>query len=119
MKPSPLALLDVTLKGWAALMLISAGIGFLQTQQADVPRIIAAHLLFALSLFLAAQPSRIAVFSAALGLVVAIGTIRSYLQDAGSPLPVLIDVTGGGLTAWYAVSVVRSALAKQRQKPKA
>jgi len=116
MKPSPL---DLTLKGWAAFILISVGLAFVQTGQLDVPRIIVAHLLFILSLFLRAQPSRIAVFSTALGIVVLIGSLRTYLADAGSPVPVLTDLIGSGLTAWFAVSVVRSTFSKQRHKSEA
>jgi chromate transport protein ChrA len=99
--------LDLSLKGWAAAMLISAGIAYLESQTLNLPRIIVAHLLFALSLFLQAQPVRIAVFSAALALVVFIGSAQDYLNADLPHLSAVVDLIGFGATAWFALAIFR------------
>ena len=99
--------LDLSLKGWAAAILISAGIAYWETQTLNLPRIVVAHLLFALSLFLQAQPVRIAVFSAALALVVFIGSARDYLNADLSHLSAVVDLIGFSATAWFALAIFR------------
>lgn len=99
--------MDLSLKGWAAAILISAGIAYWETQTLNLPRIVVAHLLFALSLFLQAQPVRIAVFSAALALVVFIGSARDYLSADLSHLSAVVDLIGFGATAWFALAIFR------------
>jgi chromate transport protein ChrA len=99
--------LDLSLKGWAAAILISAGIAYLETQTFNLPRIVVAHLLFALSLFLQVQPVRIAVFSAAFALVVFIGSALDYLSADLSHLSAVVDLIGFGATAWFALAIFR------------
>jgi chromate transport protein ChrA len=99
--------LDLSLKGWAAAILISAGIAYWETQTLNLPRIVVAHLLFALSLFLQVQPVRIAVFSAGLALVVFIGSARDYLNADLSHLSAVVDLIGFGATAWFALAIFR------------
>ena len=99
--------LDLSLKAWAAAILISAGIAYWETQTLNLPRIVVAHLLFALSLFLQVQPVRIAVFSAALALVIFIGSARDYLYADLSHLSALVDLIGFGATAWLALAIFR------------
>ena len=100
--------LDLSLKGWAAAILISAGIAYLETQTLNLPRVVVAHLLFAFSLFLQAQPVRMAVFSAAFALVVFIGSARDYLNADLSHLSALVDLIGFGATAWFALEIFRA-----------
>jgi chromate transport protein ChrA len=99
--------LDLSLKGWAAAILISAGIAYWETQTVNLPRVVVAHLLFALSLFLQAQPVRIAVFSAAFALVVFIGSAQDYLNADLSHLSAVVDLLGFGATAWFAFAIFR------------
>ena len=100
--------LDLSLKGWAAAILISAGIAYLETQTLNLPRVVVAHLLFAFSLFLQAQPVRMAVFSAAFALVVFIGSARDYLNADLSHLSAVVDLIGFGTTAWFALAIFRA-----------
>jgi mannose/fructose/N-acetylgalactosamine-specific phosphotransferase system component IIC len=106
--------LDLTLKGWAAAMLVTAGIAFLQTQAFDIKRIIASHILFFLSLFLTAQPARIAIFSAAFAVVVMIGSARDYLAGNLSILACAVDAVGFGLTLKFVVSPFLAAAKKNK-----
>lgn len=99
--------MDLSLKGWAAAILISVGFAYLETQTLNLPRIVVAHLLFALSLFLQAQPVRIAVFSAAIALVVFIGSAREYLNADLPHLSAMVDLIGFGATAWFALAIFR------------
>ena len=99
--------LDLTLKGWAAAILISAGIAYWESQTLNFPRVVVAHLLFAFSLFLKAQPVRMAVFSAAFAMVVFIGSAQDYLNADLSHLSAVVDLIGFGATAWFALVIFR------------
>lgn len=101
--------LTLTLRAIAIFLLLIIAFGYLNSGELQIKQFIAANVLFFLSVFSAISEKRIAFISLVLAIILAVGTIQSFL--AGETAIVLV---GANLIIFAYLALV-SVLTFKRQ----
>jgi len=105
--------LDLTLKAAAILLLAISGYEFIYESMVPLLPVIIANIIFVTSVFSRNQPSRVALISLALAVIIPAGAFRAYARGDASLTAALLNLP---IFAYVAYVALRTLLA-HRNKP--